>query len=441
MFPLSFHMLSSSNGWRQPKALIQRLQEYQTPYSFAQAEPTLQKPVFEPIHKQLYPNEISTTEGFSKRNGADSIPEATDRIANGISEWIQLFPQNPHQSDKPPPMCVKLSDGSHQKNTDNALFDRQVHVAHLNCPIDFMTFEIVENYTHWRHPNDDAFCWYRALHIQIRTHSSCEGVPVWRNSTLLSQASPLAALPYSTGTRLGKVVVVISSTIVIPGWSVPSDTSQLVVVETRRLRDHGVPEGMKKTPFWKWEMLCGWRESYVRSLDRVVREMFLTVNHTLKVYALALGCLVNSFAFRVRITLRKGEQICRGDKEVHGYRSIKGFRCINVFRVIIRVIKDFRDVIWIINEDSDFNKNIVVFSKNSLLPPGCRQNSTVVLFPQVNRALGSRRICEFDQRMGLGIPNITTLEHQVKTLLDRGAEIIERLSFWIMSPLENWKKV
>ncbi|OAQ23297.1 hypothetical protein K457DRAFT_1881594 [Linnemannia elongata AG-77] len=74
----------SSNGWRQPKALIQRLQEYQTPYSFSQAEPTLQKPVFEPIHKQLYPNGISTTEGFSKRNGADSIPEATDRIANEI---------------------------------------------------------------------------------------------------------------------------------------------------------------------------------------------------------------------------------------------------------------------------------------------------------------------------------------------------------------------
>ncbi|OAQ23296.1 hypothetical protein K457DRAFT_25228 [Linnemannia elongata AG-77] len=76
-------------------------------------------------------------------------------------------------------MFVKLPDGSHQKNTDNALFDRQVHVAHLNCPIDFMTFETVENYTDWRHPNDDAFCWYRALHIQIRS----------RNFDLLRQGS------------------------------------------------------------------------------------------------------------------------------------------------------------------------------------------------------------------------------------------------------------
>lgn len=76
-------------------------------------------------------------------------------------------------------MFVKLPDGSHQKKTDNALFDRQVHVAHLNCPIDSMTFETVENYTDWRDPNDNAFCWYRALHIQIRK----------RNFDLLLQGS------------------------------------------------------------------------------------------------------------------------------------------------------------------------------------------------------------------------------------------------------------
>ncbi|KAG0071729.1 hypothetical protein BGZ90_012153 [Linnemannia elongata] len=106
-------------------------------------------------------------------NEPAQIPSQKQLIASPTKSQSgsNCSPQNPHQSYKLPPMCVKLPDGFHQKNTDNALFDHQVHVAHLNCLIDFMTVETVGNYIDWRHPNDDAFCWYRALHIQIRSRN------------------------------------------------------------------------------------------------------------------------------------------------------------------------------------------------------------------------------------------------------------------------------
>ncbi|KAG0195582.1 hypothetical protein BGX33_002959, partial [Mortierella sp. NVP41] len=86
-------------------------------YPFAQAEPPLQKFVFDPIR------ELS---------------------------------QNPYQSYSAPSTFEKFPPESREKKVDTALASIQTHLSHLTRPIDQLAFETMENYTDWSYRDENG---------------------------------------------------------------------------------------------------------------------------------------------------------------------------------------------------------------------------------------------------------------------------------------------
>jgi len=129
-------------------------QQQHSPYPFAQAEPPLQKFVFDATRERLYPNGVEAAKNFFKR--PDPSPDAIAKVTNDISKSIRELPQNPYQSYSAPSTFEKFPPESREKKVDTALASIQTHLSHLTRPIDQLAFETMENYTDWSYRDENG---------------------------------------------------------------------------------------------------------------------------------------------------------------------------------------------------------------------------------------------------------------------------------------------
>ncbi|KAF9108671.1 hypothetical protein BGX30_008611, partial [Mortierella sp. GBA39] len=121
-------------------------------YSYAEAEPPLQKLVFDEAHEALYPNGVTAAEDFFKR--PDSSPTTVASITAEITKRLRTLSQNPHQTYSAPGAFEKFPEQSREKKVDTSLSSLQTHLSHLTRPIDNLAFEVMENHRDWSYRDE-----------------------------------------------------------------------------------------------------------------------------------------------------------------------------------------------------------------------------------------------------------------------------------------------